>query len=121
MKLLQAQHIHYPHLYRKYSVKQLENFYNYHTKRMTTSQSYRLQCLMDHMDIHGLYYPIILSENGYRVSVGHQRVWYAVQRGYTHISCYHCSTQAEMDMVMSSTFDETYWKNPSQKIVGKNS
>ena len=121
MKLLQAQHIHYPHLYRKYSVKQLENFYNYHTKRMTTSQSYRLQCLMDHMDIHGLYYPIILSENGYRVYVGHQRVWYAVQRGYTHISCYHCSTQAEMDMVMSSTFDETYWKNPSQKIVGKNS
>ena len=115
MKLLKAQHIHYPHLYKEYSVKQLENFYNYHTKRMTTSQSYRLRCLMDHMDIHGLYYPIILSENGYRVYVGHQRVWYATQRGYTHISCYHCSTQADVDMVMSSTFDETYWKNSFRK------
>ena len=117
MKLLKAQHIHYPHLYKEYSVRQLENFYDYHTKRMTTSQSYRLQCLMDNLDEYGLYYPIIISENGYRVFAGHQRVWYATQRGYSHISCYHCSTQEERDMVMSCTFDENYWKKSWKKTL----
>jgi len=112
MKLLKAQHIHYPHLYKEYSVRQLGNFYDYHTRSLTASQSYRLQCLMDNLDRYGLYYPIIISENGYRVFAGHQRVWYAVQRGYSHISCYHCNTVEERNKVMSSDYSEDYWKNP---------
>ena len=117
MKLLQAEYIQFPSLYKIYSVRQLENFYDYNTRSLTASQSYRLQCLMDNLDTYGLYYPIIISENGYRVFAGHQRVWYATQRGYSHISCYHCSTQEDVVMVMSSTFDENYWKKSWKKTL----
>ena len=119
MKLLKAKNILWPEWYKEYSIKQLENFYNYDRLLLkgnrTESQKFRLDCLMEDMDENGLLYPIIVSWTGYRVSVGHQRVWYAYKRGYTHISCYHCSTQADVDMVMSSTFDETYWKNSFRK------
>lgn len=115
MKLLQAQHIRYPEYYKEYAVGQLDNFYNYHTKRMTTSQSYRLSCLMNNLDIHGLRYPIIVSEHGYRVSVGHQRVWYAVQRGYTHVSCYHVPNREIEERIRKTDCSDEYWKKPLQE------
>jgi hypothetical protein len=55
-----------------------------------------------------MVHPIIISYNGYQVSVGHQRVWYARQRGYTHIDCYHISNQTEWEQVFNFTANEEY-------------
>ena len=51
--------------------------------------------------------------NGYEVSVGHQRVWYAKQKGYTHIDCYHIPNQAAWEKVFSFTQSNDYWKKYS--------
>ena len=121
MRLLKAQYIHYPEFYKEYPIAQLENFLNYHTKRMTKSQSFRLDCLMKDLDEHGLHVPIIVSENGYRVTVGHQRVWYAKQRGYTHISCYHIPNQSVQDRIMKTDYGEQYWRKHIEKHLECNS
>lgn len=115
MKLLKAKNILWPEWYKEYSIKQLENFYNYErlerSNRRTDSQVFRLECLMKDMDEHGLLYPIIVSWTGYRVSVGHQRVWYAYKRGYTHISCYHVPNQRIWDRIMKSQYSDEYWQS----------
>ena len=115
MKLLKAKNIFWPEWYKEYSIKQLENFYNYDRLLLkgnrTESQKFRLECLMQDMDEQGLLYPIIVSWNGYRVSVGHQRVWYAYKRGYTHISCYHIPNQRIWDRIMKSQYSDDYWKS----------
>ena len=114
MKLLKAQNILWPEYYKEYNIKQLENFYNYErlerNNRRTTSQKFRLDCLMKDMDEKGLLYPIIVSWVGYRVSVGHQRVWYAYKNGYTHISCYHVPNQRVWDRIMQSQYSDEYWE-----------
>ena len=128
MKLLKAKNILWPEWYKEYSIKQLENFYNYDRLLLkgnrTESQKFRLDCLMKDMDENGLLYPIIVSWTGYRVSVGHQRVWYAYKRGYTHISCYHIPNQRIWDRIMASQYSDEYWKSRvgEKKIVlvGKN-
>lgn len=121
MKLLKAKYIHYPELYKEYSLSQLENFMDYRrlelSHRRTESQRYRLQCLMKELDENGLHYPILVSWVGYRVTVGHQRVWYATQRGYSHISCYHLRDQTDFERVMESDFSEEYWKKFLEKNV----
>ena len=127
MKLLKAKNILWPEWYKEYSIKQLENFYNYDRLLLkgnrTESQKFRLDCLMEDMDQNGLLYPIIVSWVGYRVSVGHQRVWYAYKRGYTHISCYHIPNQRIWDRIMSSQYSDEYWQsrlgNKKIVLVGK--
>src|SRR6056300_710692 len=115
MKLLKAKNILWPEWYKEYNIKQLENFYNYErlerSNRRTDSQVFRLECLMKDMDEQGLLYPIIVSWVGYRVSVGHQRVWYAYKRGYTHISCYHVPNQRIWDRIMKSDYSDEYWQS----------
>lgn len=110
MKLLKAQYIRWPEFYKEYSIAQLENFYDYNRIRRTKSQSFRLNCLMKDLDENGLHVPIIVSWNGYRVTVGHQRVWYAKQRGYTHISCYHIPNQSIQDRIMKTDYSDGYWE-----------
>lgn len=118
MKLLKARNILWPEYYKEYNIKQLENFYNYDRLMLkghrTASQKFRLECLIQDMDEHGLLYPIIISENGYRVTVGHQRVWYAYKRGYTHISCYHVPNQRIFNRVLSSTYSDDYWEKRAE-------
>jgi len=128
MNLLKARNILWPEWYKEYNIKQLENFYNYDRLLLkgnrTESQKFRLDCLMQDMDEQGLLYPIIVSWTGYRVSVGHQRVWYAHKRGYTHISCYHVPNQRIWDRIMKSQYSDDYWqKRAGEKkivLVGKN-
>ena len=128
MKLLKAKNILWPEWYKEYHIKQLENFYNYDRLLLkghrTESQKFRLDCLIEDMDEQGLLYPIIVSWTGYRVSVGHQRVWYAHKRGYTHISCYHVPNQRVWNRIMQSQYSDDYWKTRvgEKKIVlvGKN-
>jgi len=123
MNLLKAKNILWPEWYKEYSIKQLENFYNYDRLLLkgnrTESQKFRLECLMQDMDEQGLLYPIIVSWNGYRVSVGHQRVWYAYKKGYTHISCYHVPNQKIWDRIMKSQYSDDYWQKRAgeKKIV----
>ena len=129
MKLLKARNVLWPEWYKEYHIGQLENFYNYdrlhQSNRRTDAQVFRLECLMKDMDEHGLLYPIIVSWTGYRVSVGHQRVWYAYKRGYTHISCYHVPNQRIWDRIMKSDYSDEYWQSrlPENKkilLVAKN-
>ena len=128
MNLLKSRNILWPEWYKEYNIKQLENFYNYDRLLLkghrTESQKFRLECLMQDMDEKGLLYPIIVSWTGYRVSVGHQRVWYAHKRGYTHISCYHVPNQKIWDRIMKSQYSDDYWESRlgEKKIVlvGKN-
>jgi hypothetical protein len=65
MNLLKAKNILWPEWYKEYNIKQLENFYNYDRLLLkgnrTESQKFRLECLMQDMDEHGLLYPIIVS------------------------------------------------------------
>src|SRR5210317_204908 len=123
MNLLKSRNILWPEWYKEYNIKQLENFYNYDRLLLkghrTESQKFRLECLMQDMDEKGLLYPIIVSWTGYRVSVGHQRVWYAHKRGYTHISCYHVPNQRIWDRIMKSQYSDDYWESRlgEKKIV----
>ena len=88
-KVLSAKHIAFPEYHKVYHITQLGNFIDYDSRQMTSSAKFRLECLCKELDIHGMMHPIIVSYNAYEVSVGHQRVWYAKQKGYTHIDCYH--------------------------------
>jgi len=110
VRTLKAQDIHFPEYHKVYHVKQLGNFIDYEDRHMTDNARNRLECLMKEMDTHGMVHPIIISYNAYNVSVGHQRVWYAVQRGYTHIDCYHIPNQEAWEKVFSYTQSNDYWQ-----------
>ena len=112
-KVLKAQHIAFPEYHQIYSLGQLGNFIDYRSKRMTASARFRLECLCKELDIHGMMHPIIVSYNAYEVSVGHQRVWWAKQKGYTHIDCYHIVDQASWEKVYTYTQSNDYWKKYS--------
>jgi len=109
-KVLHAKHIEFPEYHKTYSIAQLGNFIDYHSRRMTRSAKFRLECLCKELDTHGMHHPIIVSYNGYKVSVGHQRVWYAKTRGYTHIDCYHIVNQASWEKVYTYTQSNDYWQ-----------
>jgi hypothetical protein len=113
MKLFKAQRISFPEYYKEYSLGQLENCADYSKRAMTRSQRFRLVSLGKALKKEGLLYPIIISWDGYRVRVGHQRVWWAKQLGYSHISCYHIPNQATQDMIMKTDYSDDYWKNLS--------
>jgi len=110
VRILKAQDIHFPEYHKVYHVKQLGNFIDYDTRNMENEARNRLECLMKDMDTHGMVHPIIISYNAYNVSVGHQRLWYAVQRGYTHIDCYHIPDQQSWEKVFSYTQSNDYWQ-----------
>ena len=113
-KILSAKHIEFPEYHQVYSISQLGNFIDYRSKQMTASASFRLQCLMAELDLHGMTHPIILSPSiAYSVSVGHQRVWYAKQKGYTHIDCYQVVDQASWEKVYQHTQSNDYWEKYS--------
>ena len=110
MKLLKAQHIQFPEYHKVYHISQLGNFIDYDSKQFDNDSKFRLESLMQELDNHGMQHPIIVSYNRYDVSVGHQRVWYAKQRGYTHIDCYHIPDQDAWQKVFNYTQSDHYWK-----------
>ena len=112
-KVLSAKHIAFPEYHKVYHITQLGNFIDYDSRQMTSSAKFRLECLCKELDIHGMMHPIIVSYNAYEVSVGHQRVWYAKQKGYTHIDCYHIVDQASWEKVYSYTQSNDYWEKYS--------
>jgi len=107
MKTLNAKLIKFPEHHKTYALSILGNFIDYNEKKYIND---RLECLMSDIDLHGMTHPIIVSWSGYNVSVGHQRVWYALQRGYTHIDCYHVENQAQWEKVYHFTQSEDYWQ-----------
>ena len=109
-KVLNAKHIEFPEYHQTYSIHMLGNFIDYKTKRMTRSAKFRLDCLCKDIDEHGMIHPILLYGNAYDVSVGHQRVWYAKQHGYTHIDCYHLPNQTVYEKVYTYTQSNDYWE-----------
>ena len=111
VRTLKAQHIAFPEYHKVYHLSQLGNFIDYDTRNMEPDARNRLECLMNDIDQHGMEHPIILSPTiAYSVSVGHQRVWYAKQKGYTHIDCYHIPNQAAWEKVFSYTQSNDYWQ-----------
>ena len=114
MLLFKAKNIEFPEYHKVYSIPQLGNFIDYEGRKMTASASFRLKCLMAELDIHGMEHPIILSPTiAYSVSVGHQRVWYAKTKGYTHIDCYEVPDQATWEKVYTYTQSHDYWQKYS--------
>ena len=112
-RVLRARHIEFPEYHKVYHIAQLGNFIDYDTRNMEPDARFRLECLMQDIDIHGMSHPIIISYNAYEVSVGHQRVWYAKSKGYTHIDCYHIPNQAAWEKVFNYTQSNDYWKKYS--------
>ena len=113
-KVLKARHIEFPEYHQVYHIAQLGNFIDYDTRRMEPDARFRLECIIKDLDIHGMLHPIIVSYNAYEVSVGHQRVWYAKSKGYTHIDCYHIPNQEAWEKVFNYTQSNDYWKKYSQ-------
>lgn len=113
-KILSAKHIEFPEYHSVYAISQLGNYIEYENRKMTSSASFRLKCLMSELNIHGMQHPIILSPTiAYSVSVGHQRVWYAKQNGYTHIDCYTPTDQESWERIYSFTQSNDYWQKYS--------
>ena len=108
MKLLSASHIEFPEYHRVYHLSMLGNRTDYDNPN--EKQKHNLSKLFESLDKHGMVHPIIVSYNGYQVSVGHQRVWYAKQKGYTHIDCYHIPDQEAWEKVFHATANEDYLK-----------
>ena len=86
----------------------LGNKTDYHNPN--NKQKHNLSKLFESLDKHGMTHPIIISWNAYSVSVGHQRVWYAKSKGYTHIDCYHVENQTQWEKVFNYTANEEYLK-----------
>jgi hypothetical protein len=110
MILLKAKHIQFPEYHKVYHLNMLGNFIDYRRKQSTSSQTMRLESLMKDLDENGMTHPIIVSWNAYNVSVGHQRVWYAKEKGYTHIDCYHIENQKQWEQVFQYTQSDEYWQ-----------
>jgi len=114
-QVLSAKHIEFPQYHKVYHIKQLGNYIDYDTQNMEADARFRLESLCTDLHTNGMMHPIIVSYNAYNVSVGHQRVWYAKQNGYTHIDCYHIVDQASLEKVFAYTQNENYWQNTSSK------
>ena len=110
VRTLKAQDIHFPEYHKVYHVKQLGNLIDYDIRNMDNLSRNRLECLIHDIDQHGMLHPIIVSYEAYNVSVGHQRVWYAKSKGYTHIDCYHIPDQQSWEKVFSYTQSNDYWQ-----------
>ena len=109
-RILNATHIEFPEYHKVYSITQLGNFIDYR-QSLEEDARFRLECLMKELDENGMTYPILLSPTiAYSVSVGHQRVWYAKQKGYTHIDCYEVPNQDAWEKVFFSTQSNDYWQ-----------
>jgi len=86
----------------------LGNFIDYNSKH---GGSFRLESLMKDLNENGMMHPIILNPNiSYSVIVGHQRVWYAKQNGYTHIDCYEPTSEEVYNQIFKFTQSDEYWK-----------
>ena len=109
-KVLRARHIEFPEYHQVYHLGQLGNFIDYDTRRMEPDAKFRLESLVQDIDQQGMLHPIIVSYNAYEVSVGHQRVWYAKSKGYTHIDCYHIPDQQAWEKVFKYTQSNDYWQ-----------
>ena len=112
-KVLKARHIEFPEYHQVYHLGQLGNFIDYDTRNMEPAARFRLECICSEVEPEGKEPPIRISYNGYEVSVGHQRVWYAKQKGYTHIDCYHIPDQAAWEKVFKYTQSNDYWQQYS--------
>ena len=113
--ILNATHIEFPEYSKVYSISQLGNFIDYQ-RQLEEDARFRLESLMSNIDKHGMTHPILLSPTiAYNVSVGHQRVWYAKQKGYTHIDCYEVPDQTSWNKVFSYTQSNDYWQKNSHK------
>ena len=111
MKLLEAKHIEFPEYHKVYHLHMLGNFIDYRSPKRHGG-TFRLECLMKDLDENGMTHPILLSPSiAYSVSVGHQRVWYAKEKGYTHISCYEVPDQNTWEKVFQFTQSDKYWQN----------
>jgi len=108
MKLLSAKHIEFPEYHKVYNLSMLGNKTDYHNPN--DKQKHNLSKLFESLDKHGMTHPIIISWNAYQVSVGHQRVWYAKSKGYTHIDCYHVDNHTQWEKVFNFTANEEYLK-----------
>ena len=120
MKILNAKHIEFPEYHKVYHLNMLGNFIDYrdNKRHSSSSQKFRLESLIKDIDIHGILHPIIVSWNAFNVSVGHQRVWYAKEKGYTHIDCYHVENQEQWEKVFQYTQSDEYWqKNQNSKYA----
>ena len=114
-KSLNATHIEFPEYHKVYSIAQLGNCIDYNTT-LEEDAKFRRESLMSDLDKHGMTHPILLSPTiAYSVSVGHQRVWYAKQKGYTHIDCYEVPDQIAWEKVFSYTQSNDYWQKNSHK------
>jgi len=111
--ILNASDIHFPEYHKVYSISQLGNFIDYRREdRKSTSAKFRLDCLMQELGKNGMTHPILLSPTiAYNVSVGHQRVWYAKENGYTHISAYqvHDIFGTEEDKRLADAIVKDQW------------
>ena len=113
--ILNATHIEFPEYSKVYSISQLGNFIDYN-RTLEQDARFRLESLMSNIDKHGMTHPILLSPTiAYNVSVGHQRVWYAKSKGYTHIDCYEVPDQTSWEKVFSYTQSNDYWQKNSHK------
>ncbi len=111
MKLLSATNIKFPEYHKVYHLRQLGNFIDYDSKDFNEDSKFRLESLMQELDENGMEHPILLSPSiAYSVSVGHQRVWYAVSKNYTHIDCYEVPDQEAWQKVFNYTQSDHYWK-----------
>jgi hypothetical protein len=111
MLLLKARVIEYPEYHKVYSIRELGNFIDYRRIERDKDAHFRLQCLMRELDENGMTHPIILSPTiSHNVSVGHQRVWYAKQKGYTHIDCYEVPNQDAWEKIFLHTQSDDYWQ-----------
>lgn len=108
MKYLSAKHIEFPEYHKVYNLSMLGNKTDYDNPN--DKQKHNLSKLFESLDEHGMTHPIIISWNAYQVSVGHQRVWYAKSKGYTHIDCYHVENQTQWEKVFNFTANEEYLK-----------
>tara|TARA_Y100001938_G_scaffold122911_1_gene171734 strand:+ start:458 stop:832 length:375 start_codon:yes stop_codon:yes gene_type:complete len=115
MKTLTAQHIEFPQYHQVCEIASLGNFIDqkkvYLGGKERKQQRFRLESLMRDISTHGMQHPIIVNKwNDMSVSVGHQRVWYALQNKYTHIDCYVVPNDNAWHDVFKFTQSEKYWQ-----------
>ena len=113
-KVLTANHIEFPQYHRVREISSLGDSIDQRKVflggKERKQQRFRLYSLYKDIRLHGMTHPIIISWNAYSVSVGHQRVWYAKSKGYTHIDCYHVENQTQWEKVFNYTANEEYLK-----------
>ena len=116
MKTLSANHIEFPQYHQVLEIASLGNFHDqskvYKGGKERKQQRFRLESLMRDLDTHAMQPPIIVNKwvEDMPVSVGHQRLWYALHKGYTHIDCYVVPDQNVWNNIFNFTNSEDYWE-----------